>query len=78
MVTLTRLNGRPVVVNAELIEWIDQHPDTTLSLATGSKIVVKESSETVIQKVLEYRRQLVAAGHQPAETLLKNYKREIK
>ncbi len=78
MVKLTRLNGKPVVVNAELIEWIDQHPDTTISLATGSKIVVTESSDAVVQKVLEYRCQLVAAGQQPAETLLKNYKKEIR
>ncbi len=78
MVTLTRLNGSSVVVNAELIEWIEQHPDTTISLATGSKIVVKESADAVVQKVLEYRRKLIGEGHQPAETLLKNYRRDIK
>ncbi len=67
------MNGREVVVNAELIESMEQHPDTTVTLATGSKIVVKESAEVVIEKVIEYRRKLLSDGHTPAETLLKNY-----
>ena len=76
MVRLTRLNGREVVVNAELIESIEQHPDTTLTLATGSKIVVKENTDAVIDKIIEYRRKILSEGHTPAGTLLKTYKRE--
>ncbi len=78
MVRLTRLNGREVVVNAELIEWIEEHPDTTLTLATGSKIVVKENADAVIEKVIEYRRKIEGEGQAPAATLLKTYKRELK
>lgn len=76
MIKLKRLNGFEIVVNAELIEWIDAHPDTTISLATGSKIVVKESVDEIIEKVMEYRRLLASSGKNPAEILLKSYKRE--
>ena len=76
MIKLSRLNGSEIVVNPELIEWIESKPDTTLTLATGSTVIVKNSVEDVIQKVLEYRKILSASGKTPAETLLENYKRE--
>ena len=72
-----RLNGQEIVVNPELIEWVDAHPDTTLSLATGSKIIVTNSVDDVIERILAYRRAISASGHSPTETLLKSYKREI-
>lgn len=64
-----------VVVNAELIEWVEAHPDTTLSLATGSKVIVRESVDEVIGKIMDYRRKLAAEGQVPAATLLKTYKK---
>ena len=76
MIKLSRLNGFEFVVNAELIEWVEAHPDTTLSLATGSKIVVRESVDEVVRKIMDYRRQLAAEGKTPAETLLKTYRKE--
>jgi flagellar protein FlbD len=71
MVRLTRLNHREVVINAELIEFIDTSPDTVVSLTTGEKVLVEESPEEVIERVIRYkrrifrrrgRRQPVAAG----------------
>ena len=76
MIRLNRLNGSEIVVNPELIEWMESNPDTTLTLATGSKIVVKNSMEQVIERVLEYRRQVAQAGKSPAESLLKSYRKE--
>ena len=73
MIKLTRLNGNAVVINAELIEWVETHPDTTISLATGSKIVVKNNVDDVIEKIMAYRRDLAASGKPSAETLLKTY-----
>ena len=78
MIKLNRLSGFEIVVNPELIEWIESNPDTTLSLATGSKIVVKNSMDEVIDKIMEYRKKLSSEGKSPAELLLKTYIRESK
>jgi flagellar protein FlbD len=58
MIRLTRLNNRSLVVNSELIKFIENAPDTVITLITGEKIVVRETAEDVIAKVLEYRREL--------------------
>lgn len=77
MIRLSRLNGFEIVVNAELIEWIESHPDTTLTLATGDKIVVREGLDEVIGKIMDYRKEISAAGKSPVENLLKTYKKEV-
>lgn len=58
MITVKRINGRDLVINAELIEFIEVTPDTIISMSTGKKILVKDSSEEVIKKVLDYRREI--------------------
>ena len=78
MIKLNRLNGFEIVVNAELIERIKSNPDTTLTLATGTKVIVRNSSDEVIAKIIEYRRAVNAEGKTPAENLLKTYKKEVK
>ena len=78
MIKLSRLNGFEIVVNAELIEWIEANPDTTITLATGSKIIVRNSVDEVIAKINEYRKGLCATGTKPAETLLKHFTKENK
>jgi flagellar protein FlbD len=55
VIELTRLNGTPVVVNAELIQFVEATPDTLVSLTTGEKVMVKESVEEVAQRALDYR-----------------------
>ena len=58
VIELTRLNGLPIVVNAELIKFIEATPDTLISLTSGEKIMVKEPVDVVTQRVLEYRHQI--------------------
>lgn len=58
MIRLTRLNNRPLVVNSDLIKFIENAPDTVITLVTGEKIVVLETAEEVMTKVFQYRRQL--------------------
>ena len=58
MISLTRLNGKPLVVNAELIELIERTPDTILTLTTGRKIMVQEDVAEVVEKAKEYRREV--------------------
>ena len=51
MLEVTRLNGQKVVINCDLIEYIDANPDTTITLTTANKFVVKEGIEEVIDKI---------------------------
>jgi flagellar protein FlbD len=62
MIGLTRLNGRPIVVNAELIETVEATPDTVVSLTSGKKFVVLESPGEVTERVMSYRQQAVSAA----------------
>lgn len=62
MIHLHKLNGAPVVVNAELIETLEPGPQTAVHLATGNKIIVSESAEEIVAKVVEYRKAVNAAG----------------
>lgn len=56
MIHLTRLNHISLVLNADLIEVIEVTPDTVISLTTGQKLVVLESAEEVVRRVVEFRR----------------------
>ncbi len=65
MIQLTRLNNHPLAVNSDLIKFIEQAPDTVLTLVTGEKIVVRESAEQVLNRIVEFRRS-VLRGIMPA------------
>jgi flagellar protein FlbD len=54
MIHLTRLNNQPLVVNADLIKFIENAPDTVITLLTGEKLVVRESVEEVLRRVAEF------------------------
>jgi flagellar protein FlbD len=56
MIRLTRINRVPLVLNSDLIEHMEATPDTVIALTTGQKLVVLESADQVIQKVIEFRR----------------------
>lgn len=56
MVTVTRLDGSVVVLNAELIESIEAVPDTVITLVNQRKVVVREPAEVVVERVLAYQR----------------------
>jgi flagellar protein FlbD len=63
MIELTKLHNEKIVINADLIEFVESTPDTLISTTTGKKIMVKESVQEVIDRVVAYR-QKVAAGPQ--------------
>jgi len=67
MIPLLRLDGTEVVVNAELIATVEKTPDTMLTLTTGHHILVKESVEDVVARVVEYRRKILAGPTVPRE-----------
>ena len=56
MINVTKLNGSELVINADLIEFIEKTPDTLITLTTGRKMMVKEELEDVIRSVLDFRR----------------------
>ncbi len=55
MIDVTRIDGREVTVNADLIETVDEVPDTVITLTTGKKIIVKESRQKVKSLVKSYK-----------------------
>ena len=56
MIKLTRLNNSEFVINADMIEFVDSVPDTIVTLLSGKKITVTEPVETLIERVIEYRK----------------------
>jgi len=58
MITVTRLNQRVVILNAELIKMIEATPDTIITLINGDTLVVRESVDEVVRRAIEYARQI--------------------
>ena len=56
MIELTRLNKKTFVLNSDLIKFIENTPDTVLTLVSGEKMVVLEPCQVIIDKVIEFRR----------------------
>ncbi len=54
MITVTRLNGKQCVVNADLIKVVEENPDTTIRLTTGDTILVRETMQQVVELAIEY------------------------
>jgi len=59
MIELTRLNGELMVVNSDLIRYAEASPDTVITLITGDKIVVSESTGELIERVIAFRSRLL-------------------
>lgn len=58
MIELTKFNDMKFTVNAEIIEFVEETPDTVISLTTGKKILVKESRQEVVDLVVSYKRSI--------------------
>ena len=58
MIDVTRMNGKQFTLNSDLIETIEETPDTVLTLTTGKKIIVKESRQKVKNLVKVYRKEI--------------------
>ena len=59
MIDVTLLSGKQITVNAEIIEVVDEVPDTVITLTTGRKIIVKESRQKVKSLVKSYKRDIL-------------------
>ena len=68
MIQLTRLNNSPLIVNSDLIKFVEQSPDTVITLLNGEKIIVREGADTVLERIVQFRRAVLqnvqaAAGY---------------
>lgn len=58
MIAVTKLNGEQFMVNAELVELVESTPDTIVSLTTGKKYMVRETVDEIVDRIIQYRRQI--------------------
>ncbi|MBC7347736.1 MAG: flagellar FlbD family protein [Clostridia bacterium] len=65
MIKIRTLDGREIALNAELIERVENVPETVITLVTGKKILVRETMDEVIAKVVAYRREAGGAVLRP-------------
>ena len=72
MITLSRLNGASFAVNCDLIERIDAAPDTVLTLVDGTRYVVAEPLDEVIERVRKFRAEVVALSHDMQTGVVRN------
>ncbi len=66
MILLTKINSAPIAVNSDLIEYVEETPDTVITFTNNDRIVVQERMTEIIEKVVQYRR--LIAGLVNAET----------
>ena len=62
MIQLTRLNHQTLIVNSDLIKFVEKAPDTVLTLVSGEKIIVLESSQQVLEKIIAFRRDILSGA----------------
>lgn len=55
MIKLTRFNGSQFYINSDLMEFVESTPDTIITLTTGKKIIVKESVDEIIDRIIEFK-----------------------
>jgi len=56
MIEVTRFNGRKLMINAELVKFVESTPDTLITLTTNDRILVKDKVEEVVEKIIQYQR----------------------
>jgi len=60
MIEVTRLNGTQFFLNPHQIEYMEEIPDTTITMLSGKRLVVREHCSNVIEKIVEYRSRIGA------------------
>jgi len=55
MIKLTRISGEEILLNTDLIELIERHSDSVVTLTTGNKILVKDSLDEISKKIIEFK-----------------------
>ncbi|MCM1226934.1 MAG: flagellar FlbD family protein [Clostridium sp.] len=63
MIVLTKLRGQKFALNYNLIETIQENPDTTIKLSNGNVYIVEESLETILDLIIMYEEKKVRVSH---------------
>jgi len=58
MIKITKINDRELIINCDLIEFMEANPDTTITMTTGRKIIAKESIDDIIDKITSYKKKV--------------------
>jgi len=58
MIEVTKLNGSQILINPDLIETVEETPDTVISFTNGKKIIIKERRQEVKNLVKSYKRDI--------------------
>ena len=61
MIRLTRLNSQQITLNSDLIKLVESNPDTVITLLSGDKILVHETADEVVRRVIEFKRAVLAS-----------------
>jgi flagellar protein FlbD len=64
VIKVSRLNGKPFIINALYIETIESFPDTTITLTNGNKYIVKEKEQHVLELIQEFYQSVYLLGRQ--------------
>lgn len=76
MIQLTRLNNVPFMVNSDLIKFVEQSPDTVITLLNNEKILVREDADTVLNRIMQFRRTVLASAASSADGAAASMRRE--
>ncbi|HOX33085.1 MAG TPA: flagellar FlbD family protein [Spirochaetales bacterium] len=60
MIELTQLSGKTFWLNPHQIEYVEKTPDTTITMLSGKRVVVLEKVETLLERIVAYRREIGA------------------
>lgn len=63
MICLNRLNHKTFYLNSDLIEMVEETPDTLITMTTGKKFIVEDSADEVLQKIIDFRNQCFRDVH---------------
>lgn len=61
MISVHRLNNEEFLINCDLIEFVEETPDTVISMTSGRKLVVSETCDEIKRLIIEYKRQIYGA-----------------
>lgn len=64
MIKITRLNDTVLIVNADMIEFLEATPDTIVTLTDGRKLVARESVDEIVDRIVTYKQRVLSAGPQ--------------
>lgn len=67
MIKLLKTDGSEIIINADLIEQIKETPDTVITMTNGKKILVEDTADQIIEKVINYRQKIIVVSSRTGE-----------